>query len=62
MHEIAEILGITTTEVARSSVFTRLYYDQPAGKYRIQVCTDLPCALRGAENSWRSCARTWVSR
>ncbi len=49
MQDIAEILGLSTTEVARLSVFTRLYYDEPAGKYRIQVCTDLPCALRGAE-------------
>jgi len=29
--------------------FYSLYYDQPAGKYHLQVCTDLPCALRGAE-------------
>jgi NADH-quinone oxidoreductase subunit E len=30
--------------------FYTLYYDEPAGKYRVQVCTDLPCALRGAED------------
>jgi NADH-quinone oxidoreductase subunit E len=29
--------------------FYTLYYDQPGGKRRVQVCTDLPCALRGAE-------------
>jgi len=50
MNEIAEILGITATEVASIVGFYSLYYDEPAGKYRIQVCTDLPCALRGAEN------------
>jgi NADH-quinone oxidoreductase subunit E len=49
MAEIAEITGITSTEVASIVGFYSLYYDQPAGKYRIQVCTDLPCALRGAE-------------
>lgn len=49
MSEIAEILGISTTEVASVVGFYSLYYDQPGGKYRIQVCTDLPCALRGAE-------------
>ena len=49
MAEIAEILGISTTEVASVVGFYSLYYDQPGGKYRIQVCTDLPCALRGAE-------------
>ena len=49
MSEIGEILGISTTEVASIVGFYSLYYDKPAGKYRIQVCTDLPCALRGAE-------------
>jgi NADH-quinone oxidoreductase subunit E len=49
MAEIAEMIGITSTEVASIVGFYSLYYDQPAGKYRVQVCTDLPCALRGAE-------------
>jgi NADH-quinone oxidoreductase subunit E len=50
IHEIAEISEITETEVSSIAGFYSLYYDQPAGKYRIQVCTDLPCALRGAED------------
>jgi NADH-quinone oxidoreductase subunit E len=49
MQEIADILGISATEVASIVGFYSLYYDQAAGKYRVQVCTDLPCALRGAE-------------
>lgn len=49
MKDVAEIIGVTTTEVASIVGFYSLYYDEPAGKYRIQVCTDLPCALRGAE-------------
>lgn len=49
MAEIAEILEITTTEVAGIVGFYTLYYDKPSGKYHIQVCTDLPCALRGAD-------------
>jgi NADH-quinone oxidoreductase subunit E len=49
MAEIAEILGISSTEVASIVGFYTLYYDQPKGKYHLQVCTDLPCALRGAE-------------
>ena len=47
--EIGEILGITPTEVASIIGFYTLYYDQPEGKFRIQVCNDLPCALRGAD-------------
>jgi NADH-quinone oxidoreductase subunit E len=47
--EIAEILEITPTEVASIVGFYSLYYDHPGGKYRFQVCNDLPCALRGAD-------------
>ena len=49
IQEIAEILEISTTEVGSIIGFYSLYHDQAGGKYRIQVCTDLPCALRGAE-------------
>ena len=49
MAEIAEILGMSATEVSSIVGFYSLYYDQPKGAYHIQVCTDLPCALRGAE-------------
>jgi NADH-quinone oxidoreductase subunit E len=49
MAEIGQILGISTTEVVSIVGFYSLYYDQPNGKIHIQVCTDLPCALRGAD-------------
>lgn len=49
MTEIAEILEITPTEVASIIGFYTLYYEKPGGKYRVQVCNDLPCALRGAD-------------
>jgi len=47
--DIAEIVGITPTEVASVIGFYTLYHDHPEGKYRFQICTDLPCALRGAD-------------
>jgi NADH-quinone oxidoreductase E subunit len=49
IDEIADILEITSTEVASIVGFYTLYHDQPGGRYRLQVCTDLPCALRGAD-------------
>ena len=49
MSEIAEIIGVSVTDVASIVGFYTLYHDQPGGKYRIQVCNDLPCALRGAD-------------
>jgi NADH-quinone oxidoreductase subunit E len=49
MQDIAKMLDITETDVAAIVGFYTLYHDEKAGKYRMQVCTDLPCALRGAE-------------
>jgi NADH-quinone oxidoreductase subunit E len=49
MQDIARILDITETDVASIVGFYTLYHDKKAGKYRMQVCTDLPCALRGAD-------------
>ncbi|MEK6222028.1 MAG: NAD(P)H-dependent oxidoreductase subunit E, partial [Chloroflexota bacterium] len=49
MQEIGEVIGITATEVASIVGFYTLYHDNPGGKYRIQVCNDLPCALRGSD-------------
>lgn len=49
MEDIAKLLDITSTDVAEIVGFYTLYHDKPAGKYRMQVCTDLPCALRGAD-------------
>jgi len=49
MDQISALLDISTTEVASIVGFYSLYYDVPSGRYRLQVCTDLPCALRGAD-------------
>ncbi len=49
MADIAEILELQSTEVASIVGYYSLYYDKPAGRARIQICTDLPCALRGAD-------------
>ena len=49
MRDIAALVDVTETEVASIIGFYTLYHDAPAGKLRIQVCTDLPCALRGAD-------------
>jgi NADH-quinone oxidoreductase subunit E len=49
MKDIAQIIGITETEVGSIVGFYTLYHEHKAGKYRIQFCNDLPCALRGSE-------------
>jgi NADH-quinone oxidoreductase subunit E len=49
MKDIADILDISSTEVASIVGFYTLFHAEPGGKYRVQVCNDLPCALRGAD-------------
>jgi NADH-quinone oxidoreductase subunit E len=48
--DIASLLEISSTEVASIVGFYTLYHGEAGGKYRIQVCNDLPCALRGADD------------
>jgi NADH-quinone oxidoreductase subunit E len=49
MQDVASLVDITETDVAAIIGFYTLYHDKKEGKYRMQVCTDLPCALRGAD-------------
>ncbi len=49
MNEIANLVGITETDVAEIVGFYTLYHDAPVGRLRLQVCTDVACALRGAD-------------
>lgn len=49
LDEVAAVCEIEPTQVASIVGFYTLYYDKPEGKHRIQICTDLPCALRGAD-------------
>ncbi len=48
MQDIAEICEISVTEVASVVGFYTLFHNQPGGKIRLQVCTDVACKLRGA--------------
>jgi NADH-quinone oxidoreductase subunit E len=50
--EIAEIIGSTLTEVKSVMSFYSTYYDLPTGKYHLQVCMTLGCALYGANELW----------
>jgi NADH-quinone oxidoreductase subunit E len=54
MQDVAKIVDITETEVVAIVGFYTLYHEEKGGKYRMQVCTDLPCALRGAEEFMNS--------
>jgi NADH-quinone oxidoreductase subunit E len=47
--EVAAILELEPTQIHSIIGFYTMYYDQPKGKYLVQVCNDLPCALQGAD-------------
>ena len=47
--DIAKLLDMTVTEVSGIVGFYTLFHDEKAGRYRLQVCTDIGCALRGAD-------------
>lgn len=49
MDEVAAILELEPTHVYSIVGFYTMYFDQPKGEYLLQVCNDLPCALRGAD-------------
>lgn len=49
IHEIAQIIGEDPTAVKSVAGFYTMYSKRPKGKYWLQVCTDLACALRGAD-------------
>jgi NADH-quinone oxidoreductase subunit E len=54
MQDVARIVDITETDVVAIVGFYTLYHEEKGGKYRMQVCTDLPCALRGADEFMNS--------
>src|SRR5574339_942657 len=54
MQDVARIVDITETDVAAIVGFYTLYHEEKGSKYHMQVCTDLPCALRGADEFMNS--------
>jgi NADH-quinone oxidoreductase E subunit len=49
MRHVAEVIGCTPAEVEDVATYYAMFYKQPVGKYVVQVCRTLSCALRGAE-------------
>ena len=45
----AELLGITRADVEDVVSFYTMFYTRPVGRYVVQVCRTLSCALSGAE-------------
>ena len=48
MLEVAKELGVPEGHVFGVATFYTLFQKRPVGKYHLQVCTNLSCALNGA--------------
>jgi NADH-quinone oxidoreductase subunit E len=48
---VAEALGMPPIAVHEVTTFYNMYNQQPVGRYKLNVCTNLPCALRDADKA-----------
>jgi NADH-quinone oxidoreductase subunit E len=51
MDEVAGVLGMPPIAVYEVATFYNMYDLAPAGKYKVTVCTNLPCALSGGADA-----------
>ena len=45
-NEVAEYLGMPAIAVHEVTTFYNMYNQRPVGKFKLNVCTNLPCQLR----------------
>lgn len=48
---VANYLGIAPVQALEVATFYSMYNIKPVGKYKITICTNLPCALSGSVNT-----------
>ncbi|MGH7692551.1 MAG: NADH-quinone oxidoreductase subunit NuoE [Candidatus Dormibacteria bacterium] len=53
LAEVATELGVVPSEVEAVSTFYSMYFQQQPGRHLIQVCRNLTCGLRGADDLLR---------
>ena len=51
MEEVATVLRMPPVWVYEVATFYNMYNLKPTGKYKVTICTNLPCALSGAEGA-----------
>ena len=51
MKDVADYLGMAPIAVQEVATFYNMFDTKPVGKYKISVCTNLPCALSGGERA-----------
>ena len=48
---VADYLGMAPIAVHEVTTFYNMYNQRPVGKYKLNVCTNLPCQLRDGANA-----------
>jgi NADH-quinone oxidoreductase subunit E len=48
---IAEVLGMPPIAVHEVTTFYNMYNQRPVGKFKLNVCTNLPCQLRDGQKA-----------
>lgn len=56
--EVAAELDMTATEVGSVASFYTMYHLKPVGTHVVEFCTDLPCALAGADKAFERLAHS----
>ena len=51
MNFVAQYLGMAPVAVYEVATFYTMYDLKPVGKYKLTICTNLPCALQGATSA-----------
>jgi len=51
MQEVADYIGMPAIAVQEVATFYNMYNTKPVGKFKISVCTNLPCQLSGGEKA-----------
>ncbi len=51
MQDVANYLGMPAIAVQEVATFYNMYNLKPTGKFKLSVCTNLPCALSGGEKA-----------
>ncbi len=51
MQDVADYLGMPAIAVQEVATFYNMYSTRPVGKFKIAVCTNLPCQLSGGEKA-----------
>ena len=57
IHEIAQRVELSDLEVRNVITYYSMMRTHPIGKYNLQICTNVSCLLRGADDIFEHCKK-----